>query len=168
MIQQTLERIDAWFTEPGIDNDRSRLLSKLALLELCGWLEGEFDRLALVAEAGRLSDPDWVRKKVIKRTNGFTYDDHWRVMLVAIVGEVFARRVEHVFDQQCPGDRDRLKTTLDALWKVRCSFAHADVGANIAAQQTFDAPSVTLARFRSLRVLLGNLEQAMTTALATI
>ncbi len=168
MIQATLSQLDIWFNEPSQGGDRPKLLSKLAALELCGWLEGEFDRLALVAEQGRLSDPAWVTRYVISRTSGFQYDEHWKVMLARLVGEVFVRRVESQMEANFPGDLDRLKTILKGLWKIRCDFAHADMAANMAAQLTFQAPSWALKQQAELQILLGQYEQSMLAALAPI
>ena len=168
MVDTTLKQLDAWFNEPSQWGDRPKLISKLATLELCGWIEGEFDRLAILAEAGRLNDPDWVKSNVISRTSGFLYDSHWRSMLTRLVGEVFVRRVERQFENTWPGDLDRLKTLLGSLWKIRCDFAHSDMTANVAAQQTFQAPSWSINQHRLLKKFLARYEQAMTTVLGAI
>lgn len=165
MVDATLKQLDTWFNEPSQGGDRPKLLSKLATLELCGWIEGEFDRLALLAESGRLNDPDWVRANVISKTSGFQYDNHWRPMLSRLVGEVFARRVENRMEVNYPGDLDRLKSILGTLWKIRCDFAHADMTANVAAQQTFQAPSWSLNQYRILVKLLDRYEQSMVAVL---
>lgn len=161
MVESTLRQLDTWFNEPSQGSDRPKLLSKLATLELCGWIEGEFDRLALLAEQGRLADADWVKVHVISRTSGFLYDSHWRAMLSRLVGEVFARRVEQKMETDYPGDLDNLKTMLGTLWKIRCDFAHADMAANVAAQQTFQAPSWSLNQHRLLKKLLLRYEQSL-------
>lgn len=161
MVETTLRQLDAWYREASDGAQRPKLLSKLALLELCGWLEGEFDRLILRAQAGRLDDELWVQKKILDRTNGFDYDDHFRPMLCRLVGEVFARKVEARMDAQNPGELLRLKGLLGDLWKKRCAFAHADVTANVASQQTFDAPSWTSNQFRILNGLIRRLETAI-------
>lgn len=168
MVDATLKQLDIWFNEPSQGGDRPKLLSKLATLELCGWLEGEFDRLALLAETGRLNDPAWVRANVISKTSGFQYDNHWRPMLSRLVGEVFARRVESRMEVDFPGELDRLKSLLGTLWKIRCDFAHADMKANIAAQQTFQAPSWSLNQHRILVKLLASYEQSMLAVLNSI
>lgn len=168
MVEATLKQLNAWFNEPSQGGDRPKLLSKLATLELCGWLEGEFDRLVLLAEQGRLGDPEWVKSNVISRTSGFQYDPHWRGMLSRLVGEVFARRVEEHMEVNFPGDLERLKTMLGTLWKIRCDLAHADMAAHIAAQQTFQAPSWSLNQHRVLKKLLSQYEQSMLAALAAI
>lgn len=168
MIAVTLRQLDTWFNEPSQGGDRPKLLSKLATLELCGWIEGEFDRLVLLAENNRLNDQDWVRTQVISKTSGFQYDNHWRLMLSKLVGEVFARRIESKMETDFPGDLDRLKSLLGTLWKKRCDFAHADMVANVASQQTFQAPSWALNQHRILTKLLTRYEQSMMTVLRDI
>ncbi|MDO9371323.1 MAG: hypothetical protein Q7U07_01850 [Gammaproteobacteria bacterium] len=168
MVDGTLKQLDAWYNEPSQGGDRPKLLSKLATLELCGWIEGEFDRLALLVDTGRLNDPEWVKTNVISRTSGFTYSDHWRPMLSRLVGEVFSRRVEEQLDRDFPVCLDQLKGLLMILWKVRCDFAHADINANLAAQQTFNAPSWTINKHRILKKLIAQYEQTMLAVLAVI
>jgi hypothetical protein len=168
MVDATLRQLDTWYNEPTQGGDRPKLLSKLAILELCGWIEGEFDRMALLAECGRLNDPEWVRANVISKTYGFQYDNHWRPMLSKLVGEVFTRRVESQLEADCPGDLERLKALLGTLWKIRCDFAHADVEANVAAQQTFQAPSWSLNQHRLLARMLNRYQDAMIATLNEI
>lgn len=168
MVEDTLKQLNSWFIEPTQGGDRPKLLSKLATLELCGWLEGEFDRLALVVENVRLADPEWVKANVISKTSGFQYDSHWRAMLSRLVGEIFARRIERQMEDMFPGDLERLKSMLGMLWKIRCDFAHADLAAHISAQQTFMAPSWSLNQHRVLKKLLGEYEQAMLVVIETI
>jgi hypothetical protein len=168
VVDTTLKELDTWFKEPSTSNDRPKLLSKLAILELCGWLEGEFDRLVLLAESGRLNDRVWVDKNLISRTYGFQYDSHWRQMFARLVGEVFVRRVEAEMETTFPGDLIRLKNLLGTLWKVRCDFAHADMTAHLAAQQTFQAPSWSIGQHRDLKQLLSRYETSMVKVLQGI
>lgn len=162
MVAVTLQTIDVWFKEPATNNDRPTLLSKLAILELCGWLEVEFDRMIRLVEAGRLSDLPWVEKHVIKKTSGFSFDNHWRPMLCKVVGEVFARRVDTAYQAAHPGELDHLTNTLSALWRDRCSFAHADLNANVAnTQLTINAPSWTISQHTTLVQMLGRYEAVL-------
>lgn len=69
---------------------------------------------------------------------------------------------------QFPGELEQLKGLLGNLWKKRCSFAHADMNANIAAQQTFDAPSWTLNQHRLVKRTLGHYEQVIIQVLSTV
>lgn len=168
MVAATLQELDAWFKEPATSNDRTKLLSKLAILELCGWLEVEFDRLIRLVEVGRLNDSDWVEKSVIDTTNGFSYNKHWRPMLCKVVGEIFARRVEQAMEAAHPTELDQLKSLLGQLWKDRCSFAHADMSTNVAAQQTFNAPSWTISQHTKLKEILSRYETAMMSVIQQI
>lgn len=115
-----------------------------------------------LVEAGRLGDLPWVERNVIKKTNGFSFDQHWRPMLCKVVGEVFARRVDAAMEAAHPGDLDQLTTSLAALWKDRCSFAHADMNANVAnAQLTINAPSWTISQHATLVQMLTRYEAVL-------
>jgi hypothetical protein len=168
MVDLTLRQIDVWYNEPSQGSDRPKLLSKLAILELCGWLEGEFDRLIIAAQETRLDDNIWVNDNILGRTSGFTYQDHFRPMLCRLVGEVYARRVEEQMNADYPGELDRLKSILGTLWKQRCDFAHADVAANIAAQQVFSAPSWSINQHRIVKKLIDHLELSMLSVLSSV
>lgn len=168
MVAATLKQLDVWFNEPSQGGDRTKLLSKLATLELCGWLEGEFDRLILLAEQNTLADPAWVKANVIDHTSGFLYESHWRKMLCRVVGEIFTRRVEKHMHENHPGDLDQLKQMLKNLWDTRCKYAHEHMIAHIALQQTFQAPSWSINQHRLLKKHLALYETSMLAVLATI
>lgn len=161
MVAATLSELDTWFKEDGLSIDRTNLLSKLATLELCGWIEGEFDRLIRLVAHGRIIDASWVESDVIQNTYGFHYAKHWRSMLCKVVGEVFARRVEDAMELAHPGGLGQLKSLLGQLWSERCKFAHADLASNVAAAVTFNAPSLTIGHYNTLKGILGQYEVVM-------
>lgn len=168
MISSTLATLETWYNEPTVGPERPKLLSKLAILELCGWLETEQDRIVLVVDAACLRDSAWTQKEVIERTFGFDYGKHFRPMLVRVLGEHLMRQLEGRLDEKYPGDLDLLKTSTGDLWTKRCNFAHEDMGSNIAKQQRFDAPSWSINRHRILSKALAHLEGeavALTSAL---
>jgi len=158
MIAATLTELNTWFNEPGLSLDRTNLLSKLATLELCGWLEGEFDRLVRLVAQGRIVNASWVETEVIKKTHGFKYEQHWRPMLCKVVGEMFACKVESAMDAAHPGDVPQMNSILNQLWITRCSFAHADLHANRSSQLTFNAPSIAINHFNQLSSILTRYE----------
>lgn len=166
MVEPILRQLDIWYNEPSQGGDRPKLLSKLAILELCGWIEGELDRVVIVAQSQLLNDPAWVKTDILDKTFGFSYSAHLRPMLSKLIGEVFVRRLEAKMEIDAPGELDRLKSILASLWKLRCSFAHADVVANIAAQQVFNAPSWSINQYRIVKKLIDKYEQAMVSSLA--
>jgi hypothetical protein len=144
------------------------LLSKLAVLELCGWIEGEFDRLAMLAEKKSLNDSDWVQRNVTANTSGFKYLEHWRPMLTKLVGESIARRIEKRLYDSSPADMEQLKSLLGTLWTLRCAFAHGDLVANQQAAQVFNAPTWTINQHRIIKKIIDRYEQAMLAELAAI
>jgi hypothetical protein len=168
VVAATLAELDTWYNAAGLSIDRTNLLSKLATIELCGWLEGEFDRLIRIVAIGRVSDAAWIESQVIEYTFGFRYDKHWRTMLCKVVGEVFAQRVEAAMEVAHPGDLQQLRTLLGQLWKNRCSFAHADLTANRAAMLTFNAPSLAISQHATLKAILSRYEAVMVGVFATI
>jgi hypothetical protein len=158
MADAILKQLDSWYRDPSQGGDRPKLLSKLATIELCGWIEGEFDRLINEAQKITINDSDWVKKNVVDSTYGFSYDEHFRKMLCRLFGEFLVRKIESSYENATQGNLDRLKSELGTLWKIRCSFAHADMAANIAAQQQFQAPSWSLNRYKIIRKLISEYE----------
>lgn len=151
LIDDSLRLLDNWYNESSVGNDRPKLLSKLAMLELCGWIEETFDELIRMVDRTTINDGKWVSDNVIKKTSGFTYSSHFRPMLVTLIGELHTRRVENEMEQNHNGDLDRMKSLLGTLWEKRCNLAHADVAANVASQVKFDAPSWSMNQYRTLK-----------------
>lgn len=168
MVTATLTELDTWYNVDGLNIDRTNLLSKLATIELCGWLEGEFDRLIHIVATSRVNDPTLVETRVIETKHGFHYEKHWRSMLCKVVGEVFAQRVEAAMEVAHPGDLQQLRSLLGQLSSDRNRFAHADLTANKAAMLTFNAPSLAINHHTTLRVILGRYETVMSGVLANI
>lgn len=167
-IEDTLKVLDTWYREPSQGSERPKLLSKLAIIELCGWIEVKWDRIIAKVDDKCLQDKVWVKVQIIDKTFGFDYERHFRAMLIALVGEVFARRVEKEMDSTQIGSVDQLRSLLGSLWKVRCAFAHADVATNIATQQTFQSPSWALNQHRLLSKLFDHLECCVDHVLSAI
>lgn len=167
-IEDSLRVLDVWYNEPSVGNDRPKLLSKLALLELCGWIEETFDELIREVDKITINDSKWVSECVIKKTSGFTYLSHLRPMLVTLIGEILTRRVENEMDNKHNGELERMKSLLGTLWEKRCNLAHADVAANVASQVKFDAPSWSINQFRILNKYFNSLDASIKATLAGI
>lgn len=161
MITTTLSSLETWFREPTEGNDRPKLLSKLALLELCGWLEIELDRILMECQKLCLNDENWVNKNIIENTNGFHYDKHFRPMVAKVFGEHITRKIEAELEGSHAGELERLRSITGQLWRTRCSFAHADMHANVRRQARFDAPSWSQNQQRIIAKILTNIEAVM-------
>lgn len=118
--------------------------SKLAMLELCGWIEESMDNLVQKC-ANRVlkeqSNKDYVAKSIIKPTYGFEYEKHFKKMLISVVGLMTIERVEAKVD---PVKYTLLKSALGNLKVARDKEAHTHLK---GVTRTVDAPSVTLNYF---------------------
>lgn len=163
MLEETLRHLETWYRDSSDGNLRPKLLSKMAVIEVCGWIEGKFDEIILDAQGKCIKDESWTNSNVIDRNHGFNYNEHFRSMLSKLVGEATVRRIEEDMEQLHPGDMDDLKSILGSLWKRRCSYAHADIAANVATQQTFDAPSWAINQHKRVAKIVGRLEALIVT-----
>lgn len=125
----------------------SLFFSKLAILELCGWIEESMDDIVrrcavrcLRAEANR----KFVEKEVIKKTYGFDYDTHFRRMLGRVIGISNVEKLEGRLD---PSVHAKFVATLSTLKVSRDSEAHTHLK---GATKVLNAPSVTLSQFEDV------------------
>ncbi len=119
--------------------------SKLAVLELCGWLEISIDDLVRRAVRKRVKDARVLTNfedAVINPVYGFHYKKHFRKMVCGAVGEVNMHDIETKMDQL---KRQQLIAELNALSVNRNSLAHTYLK---GTTQNIDAPSRTISRFR--------------------
>jgi len=149
MVATTLTSLQNWYDEPNQGAERPQLLSKLAILELCGWLEHWIDDLVMEV-AQHCICPQTTIEKIIKHTNGFHYEKHIRSMLSKLMGEHQFLVGEKRMEITHPGELGNMKSMLGQLWTTRCSFAHSDLLHNVQAQTTFSAPSWTIAQHQTI------------------
>jgi len=161
-IEETLQELDKWYNElSGGGTERPKLLSKLAKLEFCGWLETHLD--GLLERVGQHCGLDvaWVQENVTKLNYGFSYLDHLRPMIVKLVGEVGVKTFEMSLEQAQPGALDQLRSELGSLWKDRGPLAHSNIAAPIKQQLTINAPSWSRNRQRVMAKALDAFEKEL-------
>ncbi len=86
----------------------------------------------------------FVRKEIIKRTHGFEYQQHFRRMLIQLLGVINVERIEKSVDQN---KRMKLLATLNVLKTVRNTEAHTHIK---GVTRHINAPSITLSQFPAL------------------
>jgi len=150
MVSATLTSIENWYQDVAGDPARSTLLSKLAIIEFCGWLEEWMDQLIREIDQASLKDAKWIQKSIIDGTHGFHYEKHFRSMLCSLLGEVRMRQIEQDYETKHPGDLEAVQSSLGQLWVTRCKLAHSDLAAHKAAQVNVNAPSWTKNQFKVL------------------
>lgn len=140
-IRRNLRSLDYRYQHAKTTRD-ANYHSKLAILELCGWLETAIDEAVLRTGSRILRSSaaqDFLAEKV-KRTYGFEYERHLKSLIVALVGISGFERIEKSMDI---GVLLNFKSELEALKIRRNSLAHTYTkGATVF----YDAPSITLAR----------------------
>lgn len=143
-ILTTLVQLEGQFNiaVPPMD----KFLSKLALLETCGWIEEAMDDLwdtCMEYKIKSETDKEYIREK-IKRNYGFGYNEHFRKILTHILGLWNIGKLEKRLD---PAKFVRLTSALSDLKARRDSAAHTHI--QVGTTQNFAGPS-------SIRNLLTN------------
>lgn len=132
--------------------------SKLAIIELCGWIEVSTDdlvhRLAkkAVKKHGHLTH---FQAEVVNKNYGFHYKRHFRNMLMAAVGLEGVEVVESVVSAT---SKAQLESEFGTLTISRNRLAHSYVKGVTAV---IDAPSVSIARFNRIYPALKDYESAI-------
>lgn len=142
-IERTLKQLNNLYNDSR--NARAELYySKLATIELCGWIEESMDDIVLKCSTRMVKELE-NRKYVtsqVKRTYGFEYDQHFRKMLLCVFGIWYLEKIEKKA-QLLP----QLKSTLMRLKEVRNRSAHTHIK---GVMPTIDSPSVTLRDFYNI------------------
>ena len=125
----------------------SLFFSKLAILELCGWIEESMDDIVLRCAMRHLKVPgnrNYCKKEFVQRTYGFEYHKNFRFMLVRLLGLVNVEYIEARVNQT---KQAAMIAALSALTTQRNVEAHTHVK---GTTRHINAPSVTLAQFQPL------------------
>lgn len=124
--------------------------SKLAIIELCGWIEFTMDNIVEhFANKHLKTKPFKDSFKSIKEKNyGFDYKQNFRKMLSQTVGMHNTEKLETKLNHS--GQIAILNATLDSLKTLRNDAAHTYVDAT----KTYQAPSVTKAQFEQIFPIL--------------
>ena len=132
--------------------------SKLAVIELCGWIEMSMDDIILRVATRRLRKPKhlkYIEKDVVKRTYGFDYEQHFLPMVEAIVGRHGIEKMNTRLDNTLIPP---LIGALSALKTARNQLAHQYIKGTTLV---IDAPSVTNGRFPVVLAGLKDIEHVL-------
>ena len=128
--------------------------SKLALMELCGWIEVSMDEVVtgcVQVHLNRQSDVSYM-DEVIRRNHGFTYNNHFREMLMKVLGLVNLERLEKQLD---PVKFELFKSSLGTLKVQRDRMAHTHLA---KVTVTLAAPSTMVSHLRHVYDGLKDIE----------
>lgn len=160
-ILKNLNQLDAAFRNAK-SQKHSLYFSKLAILELCGWIELSMDNI-IECHCNRkvkLKDnKNFVKNDVVRRTYGFDYEKNFRKMLINLIGIVGCEKIETKLPLPVHA---KFIADLNALKKARDSLAHTYLKGAVATIH-IDAPSVTKARFTTIYDGLIEIEKGLRT-----
>ena len=145
-ILKDLKAIDSLYKKARTPK-QSLFYSKLAIIELCGWIEMTMDEIVLRCAKRHIKETgnyNWLEKELVGRIYGFDYKSHFRKMLLGILGMSCVEIVEARVDQT---KFLKMKSELAALKGIRDPAAHTHLK---GATTSLDAPSVTLNRFNQI------------------
>lgn len=145
-ILKSLNKLDKIFRD-NPDLKVKSYISKLALLELCGWLEESMDDIINKVAKKKLKESvnqNYVENNIIKSTNGFSYNGHFRYMLIRLVGIIDLEKIERKITIT---KIDSFRGRLGNLKDKRDSHAHTFLKGTIT---TIQPPSTTIVEFNNI------------------
>ena len=133
--------------------------SKLALLELCGWLEAVQDEIVLSYGQSRLTEEKnlkFLEKTIVGKTFGFDYKSQFRFMLIKVIGLTKVETIEN--ELKTEGTFPILVSQLGSLYSLRNRAAHTTIA---GVMPIYNAPSTMLTYLNHLHPILCELEQKL-------
>lgn len=131
--------------------------SKVAVLELCGWIEMSIDDL-IDRVAARLITTPKLHKRVmekIKKTYGFEFEKHFQTLIVEIIGVYGLEKIQANINPQVLAN---FISELTILKEKRNSLAHTYTK---GITQNYDAPSITLSRLHLISAGMREYDAAL-------
>ena len=156
-IEKNLKALDIRYRSPQTSTRDAYFASKLAILELCGWIEESMDDCILRASIRVLGNERnrKLLKDKVRKTHGFEYEHHFMSMMVQLVGLWGFERICKSVDTAV---QTRFLNELKILKDRRNALAHTYTR---GVTQHYDAPSVTLGRFGNVRAGLQAYDSAI-------
>lgn len=155
-IETNLRELDTRFRSSRRIKDKN-FASKLAIMELCGWIEESMDDCILTASNRVLkeeSNRNWIKNRV-RRNHGFEYEHHFKSLIINLIG-IWG------FEKIIGGISDavelKFSSELKTLKKRRNAIAHTYIK---GVTQEYDAPSTTIERLVHVKAGLKAYDAAL-------
>ena len=139
-----------------IDPQLPILFSKLAILELCGWIEVSVDKVLYEYVNSNLSKEE--NKKFIKEKidgiYGFKFKTNLQPLFCSVLG---IKNYETIIDTLSEQELSDMQTTLGNLAKLRDFAAHNNT--QVGVTPNYNAPSQTITNYRKLKPAFEKIEK---------
>ena len=144
-IKKTLQDLNRLYRNDATGH-YSEYYSKLAHLELCGWIELAQDEIVLWVANKHVKNSINIRdiKGVVKRNSNMGYNSNFKLMLKEVIGLIGFEKLEKIVD---PIHKNILEVELENLKVTRNSHAHTNIK---DCTRILDAPSTNLARMEKI------------------
>jgi len=144
-IKKLLKDLDNYYN--ATSHPRSTHYSKLAVMELCGWIEESFDKVAERCVKGKVRTLAYqdIMNSIVRKNSGFKYNANFRRMMLQTIG---VRRMEQIeISLNSTGEKSVLDSVLNNLITERNRAAHTTTAGTMT---TYQAPSVTINQLETI------------------
>ena len=148
--------------------------AKLALLELCGWIEETQDQIImdyLALKSIEQTVIDKFKKEVIDRNYGFKYKENFRKMLIQTVGLISLKEIESELETNTNNNitLSEVKSLLGNIEKKRNDAAHThltgttsqDDSPSTGTTSQYDSPSTVIVHLTSVYNFFVRIENVL-------
>lgn len=153
-IKKTLQELNRLYRNDATGR-YSEYYSKLAHLELCGWIELAQDEIVLWAANKHIKIHTNLRdiKAFVKRNSNMGYEYNFKSMMKEVIGLIGFEKLEKKVDEI---HKNTLEIELENLKSTRNSHAHTNIK---DCTRILDAPSTNLARMEKIYDALKEYER---------
>ncbi|AIN74105.1 endoribonuclease [Flavobacterium psychrophilum FPG3] len=154
-IESTLQELDKLYNQAS-SQKKAIYFSKLAIIELCGWIEETVDEIVLRhcnRKLKNVENKNYCKEKIIKNNYGFQYLQNIRPMLINLIGLIGVEKLE--IELEKTAQITLLKNSLGNLKVSRNEAAHTHLK---GITRTYNAPSRTLGDFNRIYIVLEKLD----------
>lgn len=144
-ILRNLQRLDLEYNNSISDNQMTLFFSKLAVMELCGWIEESLDTILKDYIDAHIVDSQCKKiiNQFIKQNHGFDFETNTYKTFSIVLG---ANNWENVLDTLNCVERSNFENLLHQYSVLRNKTAHTQIGVTI----NYMAPSQVIVDYNNL------------------
>ncbi|GAA4244807.1 hypothetical protein [Winogradskyella damuponensis] len=157
-IKSTLIELDKLYNSAS-SQKKAIYFSKLAVIELCGWIEETLDDIIIKHGNRNLKSVDnknYCKNKIVNPNYGFQYNNNIRPMLISLLGLIQVEKLE--LELEKTAQITLLKSNLGNLKSTRNEAAHTHLK---GVTRIYNAPSRTLGDFNRISTILEKIDNEL-------
>ena len=157
-INSTLLELDQLYNS-ATSQKKAIYFSKLALIELCGWIEESLDDIIIRHANRKLKELDnrkYCIDNIVKPNYGFEYKKNVRPMLISLLGLIEVEKLEKNLEKTA--QITLLKGYLGNIKDTRNTAAHTHLK---GVTRRYNAPSRTRGDFNRISIILERIDNEL-------